>query len=97
MSESGQARKSLTVRTKSVLHPATDVDPIQSVRQVHVGFWGWNTSSTDCFGALIRDRSLRSFICASSFCRKRKRGDRVACPDRPCFVIPKPFWPLCVI
>jgi hypothetical protein len=66
-------------------------------RQVHVGFRGWNSSSTDCFGSLIRERSLRSFFCASSFCRKRKRGDRVACPDRPCLVMPKPFWPPCVI
>ena len=46
---------------------------------------------TDRFGSLIRERSLRSFFCASSFCRKRKRGDRVACPARPCLVIPKPF------
>jgi len=67
------------------------------VRQVRVGFRGWNSSPTDCFGSLIRERSLRSFFCASSFCRKRKRGDRVACPDRPCLVMPKPFWPLCVI
>ena len=67
------------------------------VRQVRVGFRGWNSSSTDCFGSLIRERSLRSFFCASSFCRKRKRGDRVACPDRPCLVMPKPFWPPCVI
>jgi len=58
---------------------------------------GWNSSSTDCFGSLIRERSLRLFFCASSFCKKRKRGDRVACPDRPCFVMPKPFWPPCVI
>jgi hypothetical protein len=64
---------------------------------VHVGFRGWNSSSTDCFGSLIRERSFRSFFCASSFCRKRKRGDRVACPDRPCLVMPKPFWPLCII
>src|SRR5258705_11450265 len=63
------------------------------VRQVRVGFRGWNSSSMDCFGSLIRERSLRSFFCASSFCRKRKRGDRVACPDRPCLVMPKPFWP----
>jgi hypothetical protein len=67
------------------------------VHQVHVGFRGWNSSSTDCFGSLIRERSLRSFFCASSFCRKRKRGDRVACPDRPCLVMPKSFWPPCVI
>jgi hypothetical protein len=40
---------------------------------------------------------LRSFFCASSFCRKRKRGDRVAWPDWPCLVIPKPFWPPCII
>jgi len=66
------------------------------VRQVRVGFRGWNSSSMDCFGSLIRERSLRSFFCASSFCRKRKRGDRVACPDRPCLVMPKPFWPPCV-
>ena len=66
-------------------------------RQVRVGFREWNSSSTDCFGSLIRERSLRSFFCASSFCRKRKRGDRVACPDRPCLVMPKPFWPPCVI
>jgi hypothetical protein len=66
------------------------------VRQVRVGFRGWNSSSMDCFGSLIRERSLRSFFCPSSFCRKRKRGDRVACPDRPCLVMPKPFWPPCV-
>jgi hypothetical protein len=40
-----------------------------------VGFRGWNSSSTDCFGSLIRERFLRSFLFASSFCRKRKRGD----------------------
>src|SRR5258705_13202171 len=44
------------------------------LRQVRVGFRGWNSSSTDCFGSLIRERSLRSFFCASSFCRKRKHG-----------------------
>lgn len=44
------------------------------------GFRQWNSSSTDCFGSLIRERSLRSFFCASSFCRKRKRGDRVRAP-----------------
>ena len=76
--------------------PAPGAHP-RIVRQVRVGFRGWNSSSRDCFGSLIRERSLRSSFCASSFCRKRKRGDRVACPDRPCLVMPKPFWPPCVI
>ena len=52
---------SLTPSTRKWLRP-TDVDPTQPIRQVHVGFRGWNSSSTDCFGSLIRERSLRSFF-----------------------------------
>ncbi|MGL3213553.1 hypothetical protein [Bradyrhizobium sp. BR 1433] len=41
------------------------------VHQVRVCFWEWNSASTDCFGSLIPERSLRSVFCASSFCTTR--------------------------